>query len=105
MTFYLLRFRSVRAFFVYSDTIDVHVIRETEPTSQEQKHERRPFTIYSYLYAAVVVAFVSLISYLLTDFLEPTNIIMFYLLAVVTAAVLWGLWPAIFTAGLSVLSL
>ena len=88
----------------YSDTIDVHVIRETEPTSQEQKYERRPFTIYSYLYVAVVVAFVSLISYLLADFLEPTNIIMFYLLAVVTAAVLWGLWPAIFTAGLSVLS-
>jgi two-component system sensor histidine kinase KdpD len=50
------------------------------------------------------VAFVSLVSYLLTDFLDPTNIIMFYLLAVVTAAVLWGLWPAIFTAGLSVLA-
>jgi two-component system sensor histidine kinase KdpD len=88
----------------YSNTIDVHVIRETEPTSQEQKHERRTFTIYSYLYATVIVAFVSLVSYLLTDFLEPTNIIMFYLLAVVTAAVLWGLWPAIFTAGLSVLT-
>jgi len=88
----------------YSDTIDVHVIGETEPTSQEQKHERRTFTIYGYLYAAVVVAFVSLVSYLLTDFLEPTNIIMFYLLAVVTAAVLWGLWPAIFTAGLSVVA-
>jgi len=88
----------------YSDTIDVHVIGETEPTSQEPKHERRTFNIYTYLYAAVVVAFVSLVSYLLTDFLEPTNIIMFYLLAVVTAAVLWGLWPAIFTAGLSVLT-
>jgi two-component system sensor histidine kinase KdpD len=88
----------------YSNTFDVHVIGETEPTSQDQKHERRTFTIYSYLYAAVVVAFVSLVSYLLTDFFEPTNIIMFYLLAVVTAAVLWGLWPAIFSAGLSVLS-
>ena len=88
----------------HSNTIDVHVIREAEPTSKEQKYERSPFIIYSYLYAAVVVAFVSLISYLLTDFLEPTNIIMFYLLAVVTAAVLWGLWPAIFTAGLSVLT-
>jgi two-component system sensor histidine kinase KdpD len=88
----------------YSDTIDVHVIRETEPTSHEQKQERRTFSISGYLYAAVIVAFVSLVSYLLTDFLEPTNIIMFYLLAVVIAAVLWGLWPAIFTAGLSVLT-
>jgi two-component system sensor histidine kinase KdpD len=88
----------------YSNTIDVHVIRETEPTSREQKHEWRTFTIYDYLYATIVVAFVSLVSYLLTDILDPTNIIMFYLLAVVTAAVLWGLWPAIFTAGLSVLT-
>ena len=62
------------------------------------------FLIYDYLYTAVVVAFVSLVSYLLTDVLEPTNIIMFYLLAVVTAAVLCGLWPAIFSAGLGVLS-
>jgi two-component system, OmpR family, sensor histidine kinase KdpD len=88
----------------YSDTIDVHVIRETEPASQDQKHERSKFSIYVYLYAAVVVSFVSLISYLLTDILDPTNIIMFYLLAVVAAAILWGLWPAIFTAGLSVLT-
>ncbi|MCX6664371.1 MAG: DUF4118 domain-containing protein [Euryarchaeota archaeon] len=88
----------------HSDTIDVHVVGETDPTSQEQKHERRTYSIYGYIYAAIVVAFVSLVSYLLTDFLEPTNIIMFYLLAVVTAAVLWGLWPAIFSAGLSVLS-
>ena len=87
-----------------SDTFDVHVVEETEPTSQGQKHERRTFTISGYLYAAIVVAFVSLVSYLLTDFLEPTNIIMFYLLAVVTAAVLWGLWPAIFTAGVSVVA-
>jgi two-component system sensor histidine kinase KdpD len=87
-----------------SGTIAVHVIRETEPVSQEQKEERRTSTISGYLYSAIVVAFVSLISYLLTDFLEPTNIIMFYLLAVVTAAVLWGLWPAIFTAGASVVA-
>jgi two-component system sensor histidine kinase KdpD len=86
------------------DTIDVHVIEETEPASREQKHERRTFSIYDYLYTAIVVAFVSLVSYLLTDFLEPTNIIMFYLLAVVTAAVFWGLWPAIFTAGVSVVA-
>jgi two-component system, OmpR family, sensor histidine kinase KdpD len=87
----------------HSDTIDVHVVEETEPTSREQKHERKTFSIYYYIYAAVIVGFVSLVSYLLTDILDPTNIIMFYLLAVVTAAVLWGLWPAVFSAGLSVL--
>ncbi|MCX6666829.1 MAG: DUF4118 domain-containing protein [Euryarchaeota archaeon] len=88
----------------HSNTIDVHIVGETEPTSHEQKHERKTFSISGYLYATVIVAFVSFVSYLLTDFLEPTNIIMFYLLAVVTVAVLWGLWPAIFTAGLSVLT-
>jgi len=88
----------------YSDAIDVHVVGEIESTAREQKQERKPFSIYHYFYATAVVGLVSLVSYLLTDILDPTNIIMFYLLAVVTAAVLWGLWPAIFTAGLSVLT-
>jgi len=88
----------------HSNTIDVHIVEETEPTTHEQKHERRTFSISGYLYATIIVAFVSLVTYLLTDFLEPTNIIMFYLLAVVIVAVVRGLWPAIFTAGLSVLT-
>ena len=87
-----------------SGTIDVHVISETEPTKKESKQERRPLSIYGYLIAVALVAFVSFVSYLLGDTLESTNIIMFYLLAVVAVAVIGGLWPAIFTAALSVLS-
>jgi len=36
--------------------------------------------------------------------LEPTNIVMFYLLAVVIAAIRWGQGPAVVTSVLSVLA-
>ena len=86
-----------------SGAIDVHVINEIEPLSKQAKQAGRPSSLYGYPSAIVLAAFVSAVSYLLSDILDPTNIIMFYLLAVVAVAVLWGLWPAVFTAALSVL--
>jgi two-component system sensor histidine kinase KdpD len=50
------------------------------------------------------VLFVSIIGFLVAGFIDLTNIIMFYLLTVIVTAVLWGLWPAIFTAALSLLA-
>jgi len=87
-----------------SGSIDVHVVSETELAMKASKQERRPSSVYGYLSAAALVALVSVVCYLLTGILDRTNIIMFYLLAVVAIAVLWGLWPAVFTAAVSVLS-
>jgi two-component system, OmpR family, sensor histidine kinase KdpD len=87
-----------------SDGIDVHVVAQTERQPHMRKRVPTVFSFLHYLYALGLVALVSLICFPLTDILDPTNIILFYLLAVVIAAVLWGLWPAVFTAAASVLA-
>lgn len=57
-----------------------------------------------YLAGAGIVFVMTLFGELLKQKLEPTNIVMFYLLAVVIAAIWWGQGPAILTSILSVLA-
>ena len=92
------------------------MVNASESKAQEAQHhllagsvvaeKKRMLTVSSflhYLYAAGLVALVSVVCFPLTSILEP-NVILFYLLAVVTVAFFWGLWPAIFTAAISVLA-
>jgi two-component system, OmpR family, sensor histidine kinase KdpD len=60
--------------------------------------------IYPYLVSAGLVFIMTLLGEFLKRRLEPTNIVMFYLLAVVIAAIRWGQGPAIVTSVLSVLA-
>ncbi|MFA5746912.1 MAG: DUF4118 domain-containing protein [Candidatus Paceibacterota bacterium] len=60
--------------------------------------------IYPYLISAGIVFFMTLLGEFVKRKLEPTNIVMFYLLAVVIVAIRWGQWPAIITSVLSVLA-
>src|SRR5512139_3132733 len=60
--------------------------------------------IYPYLVSIGLVFIMTLLGEILKQRLEPTNIVMFYLLAVVIAAIRWGQGPAIATSVLSVLA-
>jgi two-component system, OmpR family, sensor histidine kinase KdpD len=60
--------------------------------------------VYPYLVSLGLVLVMTLLGEFLKRKLEPTNIVMFYLLAVVIAAIRWGQGPAIVTALLSVLA-
>ncbi len=60
--------------------------------------------IYPYLVSLGIVFIITLLGEFLKRRLEPTNIVMFYLLAVVIAAICWGQGPAIVTSILSVLT-
>jgi two-component system, OmpR family, sensor histidine kinase KdpD len=59
---------------------------------------------YPYLISVLLVLIMTLLGEFLKRWLEPTNIVMFYLLAVVIAAIRWGQGPAIVTSVLSVLA-
>ncbi len=59
---------------------------------------------YPYLSTIGLVFTITLLGEFLKRRLEPTNIVMFYLLAVVIAAIRWGQGPAIVTSVLSVLA-
>ena len=58
--------------------------------------------IYPYLISVGLVFIMTLFGEFVKRKLEPTNIVMFYLLAVVIAAIRWGQGPAIVTSILSV---
>jgi two-component system sensor histidine kinase KdpD len=60
--------------------------------------------LYPYLISVGLVLIMTLLGEFLKGRLEPTNIVMFYLLAVVIAAIRWGQGPAIVTSVLSVLA-
>jgi two-component system sensor histidine kinase KdpD len=60
--------------------------------------------IHPYLISAGLVLIMTLLGEFLKGRLEPTNIVMFYLLVVVIAAIRWGQGPAIVTSILSVLA-
>jgi two-component system sensor histidine kinase KdpD len=60
--------------------------------------------IYPYLVSVGLVFIMTLLGEFLKGRLEPTNIVMFYLLAVVIVAIRWGQGPAIITSVLSVLA-
>jgi two-component system sensor histidine kinase KdpD len=60
--------------------------------------------IYPYLISVGLVFIMTLLGEFVKRKLEPTNIVMFYLLAVVIVAIRWGQGPAIVTSILSVLA-
>jgi len=60
--------------------------------------------IYPYLISVGLVLIMTLLGEFVKRKLEPTNIVMFYLLAVVIVAIRWGQGPAIITSVLSVLA-
>jgi len=91
-----------------SGPIDVYVVSDGSTHPQAPTHKpgldltpHRP--LWRYLVSMVLVGLVSLIGVPLSRFLDPTNLVMVYLLAVVFSAVYLGRGPAILASILSVL--
>jgi two-component system sensor histidine kinase KdpD len=90
----------------HSGEIDVYVISaDTEsspPTPHFAPESGRAW--WQYLYAAGLVALVSLIGQFIRVIVDPTNLVMLYLLVVVVAATRLGRGPSVLTAVLSALA-
>ncbi|RPI99416.1 MAG: sensor histidine kinase KdpD, partial [Chloroflexi bacterium] len=102
----LLRGSVVDHIIHHSDEIDVYVISSTREshfpiprTGSETRHGLR-----EYLYAAGIVVLVSIVGQPIHLVIDPTNLVMLYLLAVVVAAIRWGRGPSVLAAVLSVLA-
>lgn len=89
-----------------SDEIDVYVISApAERTPPGPGLFTRPHrTRRQYVYGAGLVALVSILGQPIRAVIEPTNLVMFYLLVVVIAATRWGRGPSILTSILSVIA-
>lgn len=64
----------------------------------------KSFRFYPYLVSTTLVVLITIFGEFVKRNIEPTNIVMFYLLAVVISAIWWGTGPAITTSVLSVLA-
>jgi len=89
-----------------SGKIDVYVV--SEGIEQPRSEILKPWTphrpLIRYFASLGLIALVSVISYPLSNFLDPTNLVMLYLMGVVIAAVFLGRGPAILASIVSVLT-
>ena len=88
-----------------SGSIDVNVVSDISPSRPATKiTNEKPFTgLWRYGLSLLMVVVITVLGRWINQFLDPTNLIMFYLLAVVITAVYLGRGPAIFTSLASVL--
>ncbi|UCI09038.1 sensor histidine kinase [Mesorhizobium sp. B1-1-8] len=90
--------------------ISVHVISGTErdvetPAARvKAAAEQKPFQIWPYLFSTAYVAGALAVSSILDQFLDVRNLASVLLLAVLTSAVTFGLWPALYACFLSALA-
>ncbi|MDX8454733.1 sensor histidine kinase KdpD [Mesorhizobium sp. VK9D] len=90
--------------------ISVHVISgagrdaDTPPARVKAAPEQKPFQIWPYLFSTVYVAGALAVSSILDQFLDVRNLASVLLLSVLTAAVTFGLWPALYACFLSALA-
>jgi len=102
----LLRGSVVDRIIRASGATDVYVIRGPVERLRYFRSERRaqPHPRMPYLYSAGIIALVTAVSALIRGRLDPTNLTMPYLLAVVIIALEWGQGPAILGATLGVIA-
>ncbi len=88
-----------------SGPIDVHIVSDVAPAipMAKPKKERSYKGLWRYGLSILLLMAVTLFGKLIYRFLDPTNLIMVYLLAVVLSAVYLGRGPAILTSVISVL--
>ena len=89
-----------------SGKIDVYVV--SEGMEQPRNEILRPWTphrpLIRYFASLSLIALITAISYPLSNYLDPTNLVMLYLMGVVIAAVFLGRGPAILASVVSVLT-
>ena len=102
----VLRGSVVNRLIHHSGEIDVYVISadSDSPPPAPRAMARTRRVRRQYLYGIGLVALVSLIGQPIQTVIDPTNLVMLYLLAVVVAATRWGRGPSVLTAVLSVLA-
>ncbi|GAP13681.1 osmosensitive K+ channel histidine kinase [Longilinea arvoryzae] len=88
-----------------SGTIDVHVVSDVAPTipMEKPKKELTYKALWRYGLSILLLIGVTVFGKIIFRFLDPTNLIMVYLLAVVISAVYLGRGPAILASVISVL--
>ncbi len=85
---------------------ELHLITPTiekkEP-AVKPKREPRGFHVQEYLLPVLMVASVTLLNFFLQKFINPLSLVYIYLIPAITSALLFGIWPSLFSSFISLL--
>ncbi|OGP67264.1 MAG: hypothetical protein A2031_05745 [Deltaproteobacteria bacterium RBG_19FT_COMBO_43_11] len=90
-----------------SSDFELHLItptmgrKEKEPSPPPQQ---TAFKLSNYLATLVMIAIITLANAVLQNFIDPSSLVYIYLIAIIVSALLFGVWPSIFTSIFSLLT-
>jgi two-component system sensor histidine kinase KdpD len=90
-----------------SSDFELHLItptvgkKEKEPSPPPQQIA---FKLSNYLMTLVMIAIITLANAVLQNFVDPSSLVYVYLIATIVSALLFGIWPSIFTSIFSLLT-
>ena len=90
-----------------SSDFELHLIT---PTVGKKEKEPSPpprqmaFKLSNYLMTLVMIAIITLANAVLQNFIDPSSLVYIYLIATIVSALLFGVWPSIFTSIFSLLT-
>jgi two-component system, OmpR family, sensor histidine kinase KdpD len=86
---------------------ELHLITPTiEKKEETVKPTREPsaFRLKEYLLPVCMVAFVTLLNLFLQKFINPLSLVYIYLIPAIASALLFGIWPSLFSSFISLLT-
>lgn len=90
-----------------AENIAIHILTETSEKQARARwqmpHRHVGFDVLPILWSTLAVAVSVAIGYVLESFIDVPNISMIFLMAVLLAAIRFGIWPAVYTSFLSFL--
>jgi two-component system sensor histidine kinase KdpD len=90
-----------------SSDFELHLVtptvgkKEKEPSPPPQQ---MAFKLSNYLMTLVMIAIITLANAVLQNFVDPSSLVYIYLIATIVSALLFGIWPSIFTSIFSLLT-
>jgi two-component system sensor histidine kinase KdpD len=94
-----------RLLYARSD-FEIHLITPTTETKEKEESpspKKSSFKLSDYLISTVMVLAVSLFNFMIQRIIEPSSFVYLYLIATITSALLYGIWPSVFASFLSLL--
>ncbi len=90
-----------------SSDFELHLITPTVGKKEKEPSAPRrqmAFKFSNYLMTLVMIAIITLINTVLQNFVDPSSLVYIYLIATIVSALLFGVWPSIFTSIISLLT-
>jgi len=89
-----------------SGDFELHLITPTMGKKEETNlhPKKEAFKLSPYLMALGMIAIITLANAVLQNFVDPSSLVYLYLIAISVSALLFGVWPSIFTSIVSLLT-